>query len=320
MFKKAERKQAKIKLALSGPSGSGKTMSALSIASGIGKKIAVIDTENYSASLYSDRFEFDILEMIPPYTTDKYIQAIQAAEKGHYEVLIIDSISHQWAGEGGVLNRKEKLDANGGNSYTNWGKLSPEQERFKSALLQCNTHLICTLRSKQDYALQVNEKGKQAPVKLGLAPIQRDGMEYEFTTMLELNMMHHAKASKDRTGLFSTNELDSFIPAIETGKKILEWYLGGKPQENLVRAKELIHPSDDEKKKQLLKFITSEMKVKNIPPESLKSYAKEMFGVETAMDLNLSQLQESVKWIEDFRVQEIWEKEVLQTPHPALLK
>lgn len=229
MFKKAEKKQASLKIALSGPSGSGKTMSALLIASGIGKKIALIDTENHSASLYANRFEFDVMELSPPYTTDKYIQAMKEAERLNYEVLIIDSISHQWAGEGGILNRKEKLDSSGGNSYTNWGKLSPEQEKFKSTLLQSKTHLICTLRAKQDYSLQMNDQGKQAPIKLGLAPIQREGMEYEFTTVLELNMKHYAKASKDRTELFSTDDLNSFIPSQETGKKFMQWLLEGTP-------------------------------------------------------------------------------------------
>ena len=110
LFKKAERRQAKLKIAITGPSGSGKTYSALSIATGLGKKIALVDTENYSASLYSDRFEFDVLALEPPYTVAKYNVAIQEAQKAGYEVLIIDSISHAWAGDGGLLSKKEALD------------------------------------------------------------------------------------------------------------------------------------------------------------------------------------------------------------------
>lgn len=229
MFKKAERKQAKLKLALTGPSGSGKTYSALRLASGISDKIAVIDTENHSASLYADKFNFDVLEISPPYTTDKYIQAILAAENHGYEVIVIDSISHQWAGEGGILNQKEKLDSRGGNSYTNWSKLTPEQERFKSIILQCKSHLICTIRSKQDYVVEANDKGKQAPRKVGLAPVQREGMEYEFTVVLDITMDHSAKASKDRTELFMNESREEIFTITEdTGKKLKEWISKGK--------------------------------------------------------------------------------------------
>lgn len=230
-FQKAIRKQTKLKIAITGPSGSGKTFSALLIASGIGKKIAVVDTENKSASLYADMGKgplsgivFDTLEIEPPYTIAKYTGAIEDAEKEGYDVLIIDSISHAWAGEGGLLDKKTALDARGGNSYTNWATITPEHERFKAKLLNCDLHLICTMRSKQDYVLEVNEKGKSVPRKVGLAPIQRDGMEYEFTTVLDLAMDHNAAASKDRTSLFDGQ---IFKPSIETGKKIMAWLMGG---------------------------------------------------------------------------------------------
>jgi hypothetical protein len=232
-FKKAERTQARLKIALTGPSGSGKTFSGLIIADGIGKKIAVVDTENGSASLYADMdkgplagISFDTLEIAPPYTMPKYLEAIEAAEKGGYDVLIIDSISHAWAGEGGLLDKKTALDARGGNSYTNWATITPEQERFKARLLQADIHIICTMRSKQDYVLELNEKGKHAPKKVGLAPIQRDGMEYEFTTVLDLAMDHNAIASKDRTSLFDGQV---FKPSKETGVKIMKWLKAGKP-------------------------------------------------------------------------------------------
>jgi hypothetical protein len=232
-FRKAERTQARLKIALTGPSGSGKTFSGLIIAAGIGKKIAVVDTENRSASLYADMdkgplvgISFDTLEIEPPYTIPKYLEAIEAAEKGGYDVLIIDSISHAWAGEGGLLDKKTALDARGGNSYTNWATITPEQERFKARILQADMHIICTMRSKQDYVLEDNEKGKKAPKKVGLAPIQRDGMEYEFTTVLDIAMDHNAVASKDRTGLFDGQV---FKPSKETGVKIMKWLKAAKP-------------------------------------------------------------------------------------------
>lgn len=227
-FQKAERKQAKLKIAVTGPSGSGKTYSSLLIAQGLGRKIAVADTENRSASLYADRFEFDTEVIEPPYTIQKYLDAITAAERAGYDVLVIDSITHAWAAEGGLLSKKESLDARGGNSYTNWASITKEHEAFKARLLNCDVHLICTMRSKQDYVLEVNEKGKSQPRKVGLAPIQRDGMEYEFTTVLDVSMTHEAQASKDRTGLFDGR---IFKPTVETGRELLKWLNEGKPSE-----------------------------------------------------------------------------------------
>jgi hypothetical protein len=227
-FKKAERRQAKLKLSLTGPSGSGKTMSALFLASGIGKKIAVVDTENGSASLYADRFDFDTVVITPPYTIAKYVDAIQSAQALGYDVLIIDSISHAWAGDGGLLAKKESLDARGGNSFTNWGGISKEHEQFKAMLLNCNVHLICTMRSKQDYVLELNDKGKTAPRKVGLAPIQRDGMEYEFTTVFDIAMDHSAQVSKDRTGLFDGQ---IFKLSRDTGENLMKWLSEAKPSE-----------------------------------------------------------------------------------------
>lgn len=229
MFHKAERTQVKFKGALTGPSGSGKTFSALAIARGLGKKVAVIDTENGSASLYAKMksgplagFEFDTVVLQPPYSISRYTDAIQAAVRAKYDVLVIDSISHAWAGEGGLLAKKEVLDSRGGNSYTNWAGITKEHEAFKATLLNADIHLICTMRSKQDYVLETNEKGRQAPKKVGLAPIQRDGMEYEFTVVLDMGMDHSAVASKDRTSLFDGQV---FKPSIETGVRIRDWLL-----------------------------------------------------------------------------------------------
>jgi KaiC/GvpD/RAD55 family RecA-like ATPase len=226
LFKKATRHQVKLKMAVTGPSGSGKTYSALLIAKGLGaKKIAVLDTENDSVQLYAGAKglpDFDSLTMQAPFLTDKYIQVINAAVKEGYDALIIDSISHQWSGEGGVLDRKEKEQAAKptANSYTLWAKYTPEHERFKQAIVQAPLHLIVTMRSKQDYVLTQNEKGKQTPQKVGLAPVQREQLEYEFTTVFDLSMEHTATASKDRTGLFDGQ---FFTPSVETGEKLLQW-------------------------------------------------------------------------------------------------
>ncbi len=232
-FKKAERRQVKFKAAIIGPSGSGKTGSALLLAAGMGQRIAVIDTENESAALYADMdqgplkgLSFDVLAMHKPYTVQKYVDSIDLALANGYDVLIIDSISHAWAGEGGLLAKKDALDARpNSNSYINWNKITPEHERFRAKLLEAPIHLICTMRSKQDYILE-DQGGKKVPKKVGMAPIQRDGMEYEFTTVLELDMGHYAQSSKDRTGMF-----DGLLFQItrETGKAVVEWIATGKP-------------------------------------------------------------------------------------------
>lgn len=228
-FKKAERIQAYMKLAITGPAGSGKTYSGLSLASGIakecGSRVAVVDTENGSASLYSDRFDFDVVEIEPPFTIDKYNAAIKAAASAGYKVLFIDSISHAWAGEGGLLDKKADIDAREkGNSYTNWATITKEHEVFKSQILHSDIHVIVTMRSKIEYAL-TDENGKSVPKKLGMAPVQRDGIEYEFTTVFDVAMDHKASVSKDRTGLWT----DKIFQINETtGKAIMEWLKTGK--------------------------------------------------------------------------------------------
>lgn len=231
-FKKAERIQVYMKLAITGPAGSGKTYSALSLASGIAKecnsRVAVVDTENGSASLYSDRFDFDVVEIEPPFTIDKYNAAIKTASSAGYRVLVIDSISHAWAGEGGLLDKKADIDARGkGNSYTNWATITKEHEVFKSQILHSDIHVITTMRSKMEHIIS-EEGGKKEIKKMGLAPVQRDGIEYEFTTVFDVAMDHKASVSKDRTGLWT----DKIFQINETtGKAIMEWLKTGKTAE-----------------------------------------------------------------------------------------
>ena len=221
-FKKAERKQAKCRVALTGPSGSGKTYGALLIAKGMGGKIAVIDTERGSASLYSDLLEFDTLELNPPYSPEAFIEAIHAAEKAGYGTLIIDSMTHEWDGSGGCLEINDNM-ANAkfkGNTWAAWSETTPRHRAFVDAILQSPCHIIATMRSKTD---TVQGEGKKV-VKLGLKTVQRDGMDYEFTTVLDLTHENKfANASKDRTGLFK----ESAVITAATGKKLLDWLNSG---------------------------------------------------------------------------------------------
>lgn len=227
MFKKAERKRIFVKMALCGVSGSGKTYSALLLAQGLGGKIAMIDTENGSGELYSDLCDYDAAQLEPPFSPMKFINAIKEAEAEGYNVLIIDSLSHAWSGQGGILEMVDKKSATSrsGNSFTAWRDVTPEHNKLVDAILQCRMHVIVCMRSKTAYEMQENEKGKKTPVKVGLAPIQRDGMEYEFTIVFDIDReKHYALASKDRTGLFEKN-IDVITPA--TGELIRKWVEGG---------------------------------------------------------------------------------------------
>lgn len=228
-FQRAERKQVRIKLAMQGPSGSGKTLGALVLARGLvgpSGRIALIDTENRSASLYANDFEFDALDLEAPYTTEQYMEAVRLAVAGQYDVIIIDSLSHAWVGAGGILDRKETMDAGGGNSFANWAKFSKEHGRFVAELMSAPTMLICTMRSKQEYVVEQNSRGRQEPKKLGMAAVQREGLDYEFSVVFEVGIDHIARAPKDRTGLFEGREFNLRDPAIAA--EIRKWMSEGK--------------------------------------------------------------------------------------------
>ncbi|MGE4194691.1 MAG: AAA family ATPase [Pseudodesulfovibrio sp.] len=234
MFQKAERKQAKLRLALQGPSGSGKTFSALTIARGVvgpEGKIAVIDTEEGSASLYADKFDFDVAELRPlparqqPGNKDNFhpanfVAMIKMAEDAGYDLIIIDSASHEWIGKGGVL---EIHDAMPGNSWTNWAKCNPMHDEFMQAILRSKAHIILTLRSKAAH-VQSEKDGKKVIEKLGLQSQMRDGFEYELTSTLQM-VGEMACRDKDRTGLFQPDAW--FKPTIETGEMLRDWMAKG---------------------------------------------------------------------------------------------
>lgn len=243
-FKRARRAQARLRLGVSAVSGGGKTMGALRLAKGIVQalidtgqieggidgKIAVIDTERKSASLYAHVVPFDTLEMEPPYSVDRMQQALMAAERAGYAVCIIDQISHAWAGPGGQLEWIDTLKASAKNAISPWAKITPVQQEFYDRLLRTPMHMICTMRAKSEWVIEdvVGEGGrvKKVPKKIGLSPVQREGIEYEFTTMLDVELESHmATASKDRTGLFMDKQtrLDE-----ETGRKLAEWLITGE--------------------------------------------------------------------------------------------
>ena len=198
-LRQSERRQAKIKIGLQGCAGGGKTYSSLLLAKGLTNgdfsKVAIIDTENGSADLYAHLGNYNVLSLTPPFTPENYIKAIEVCEKAGIEVIIIDSISHEWDE---LLDFHSKL---AGNSFTNWAKVTPRQKAFVDKILQTNAHIIATMRTKQDYVLNQKD-GKFIPEKVGLKSVQRDGLDYEFTLVFDVDIKHFAVSSKDRTGLF----------------------------------------------------------------------------------------------------------------------
>lgn len=227
LFQRAKRSQSKLRLALLGISGVGKTYGALLIAKGLGGRVALIDTENNSASLYDDLVEFDCLNMRHDepggYHPRRYVDYIKAAESEGYDVLIIDSISPEWDGVGGMLQLSEQIarTKTRGNTFTAWNFVNPYHVEFINAILQSKMHVIVTIKQKTDYVLSQDQNGKTVPSKIGLKPIQRDNFEYDYSVVLELNTSKHALASKDRTRLFDTEI--PFQITEQTGKDLSEW-------------------------------------------------------------------------------------------------
>jgi len=219
-FVPAEKSQLKARVMISGAAGSGKTMAALELASALGSRVAVIDTENGSAALYSDKYKFEMLNLQPPYPPEDFVQAIKVAENSGFDVIVVDGITPEWSGSGGCLDLHTKL----GGRFQDWAKITPRHRSFIQKILECSTHIICTCRSKQGYAM--DEQSKKV-TKMGMAPEQRDGLDYEMTLVFNIiNQTHLAEATKDRTGLFDGKQ---FLISKNTGLEILEWLNSGTP-------------------------------------------------------------------------------------------
>lgn len=245
-FKKAKRSVARVKIAIGGVSGSGKTMSSLLMAFGLvqaehpqwspaqcWEHICIIDTENSSGSLYvgsqvgtTHIGEYNTIDIEPPFEAQKYIDAVHLAEANDQSVIIIDSMSHMWAGSGAALERQSQIAARTGNSYTAWAPVKKEIKAAMDAILQSPSHVIADFRAKQEYVQEKNERGKTVVRNVGLGFVFQDGMEFEFTSLFYLDNDHVANATKDRTGIF-TGKFFTITP--DTGKKFHEWLSAGAP-------------------------------------------------------------------------------------------
>lgn len=230
-FRKAVKALRKARIALIGPSGSGKTYTALEIATGLagpGGRIALIDTENASASLYADRFDFDTLNL-DTFSPKVYTEAIRAAEEAGYDVIIIDSLSHAWAGKDGALEQVDKAAARAkGNTFAAWREVTPQHNALVDALVRCKAHVVVTMRAKTEYIVEKDEKtGRTTPRKVGMAPVQRDGLEYEFDIVADMDLEHRFIVSKSRMSDLADEVITR--PTAELGERIRVWLEDGEP-------------------------------------------------------------------------------------------
>jgi hypothetical protein len=300
-LRKAQRSKAYLKLGMSAPSGGGKTLGALIIAYGLMRekyldlpdeelwsKIVVIDTEHGSGELYvgwneletrlqKSSFkigEYSVIPLTEPYTTEKYMEAIELAENPEYglEVCIIDSTTHAWSGEGGLLEQQGNIAKKIGNSYAAWRDITPKHNDFVTKMLHSPLHIIATMRSKQEYVQEKDDRGKTTIRKVGLEPEQRKGMEYEFTAFFEIDAEHGTFGSKDRTSLFDQKH---FTITPEVGKKYMQWLSEGTNAEKEVLAVKQITDANESIDQVKQNIIRLAKKLGGSSNEELMSVIKE---------------------------------------------
>lgn len=226
LFKKATKEKSKLRMAIIAPSGGGKTFTALSLAVSLGKRVAVIDTERGSAAKYSDKFAFDTLEL-ESFSPTNYIMAVKAAEAEGYDVVVIDSLSHAWNGKDGALEQVDKAKArsSAGNSFTAWRDVTPLHNKLVDTIISAKMHVIATMRAKTEYVIEKNDQGKMVPRKVGMAPIQRDGMEYEFDVVADMNLDNQLIVTKTRCS--ALNGAVVAKPGAELAKTLNDWLSDG---------------------------------------------------------------------------------------------
>lgn len=227
-FQKAVKHEAKLRLAIAGPSGSGKTFTSLAIATALanGGKIALVDTEHGSASKYADLFEFDVLELTAPFHPKRFVEAITEAGKVGYSVIILDSLTHAWSGPGGLLEIVDEIAARtrSANTFAAWKDATPIQNGLVEGIVAAPLHLIATMRSKQEYILTQDERGKQVPRKVGMAPQQRDGFEYEFDVFIDMDIDNTGIVQKTRCPALTGGVFKK--PGADVADILLKWLQG----------------------------------------------------------------------------------------------
>lgn len=229
-FQKATKKESLLRMAITGPSGGGKTYTALTIGTALipSAKVALIDTERGSASKYADQFSFDVLEL-DDFRPAVYVRAIEAAQANGYNVLIIDSLSHAWFAQGGVLSivDDEAARSKTGNTFMAWRKGTEVQNQLVDAILASKMHVIATMRSKTEYVIETDSRGKQVPRKIGLAPVQRDGVEYEFDVVAEMDITNTMLVQKSRCPALTNAVIER--PGADVAATLRAWLSDGDP-------------------------------------------------------------------------------------------
>jgi nucleoside-triphosphatase THEP1 len=264
-FRKATKAAAKLRLGLIGPAGSGKTMTALRIAAGLGGPVAVIDTERGSASLYAGErgLDFDVIEL-DTYGVERFIDAIKAAADGGYATLVIDSLSHAWSGKGGILEFVDNAGKRnqGGGNFGAWRDATPRHNSLVDAILGAPLHVICTLRSKVEYVVE-NVGGRNQVRKVGLQPVQRDGLEYEFTVVGDVTQDHDLVVTKTRAAFLK----DAVIREAgeDLGKQLAAWLSDGTtPARPAVEVRSAKGPPEGSLYYQIVLFIAQAENVRTL--------------------------------------------------------
>jgi len=238
-FEKATKKKARLRMAIAGPSGSGKTYTSLIFATALaqGGNVALLDTERGSASKYADRFAFDVIEL-DSFSPERYIEVIDAAEKAGYAVLIIDSLSHAWEGKDGLLDLHDKIVKRQrvANTFIAWKDVTPLQRQLVDAMLQSDCHIIATMRTKTEWVLEENERGKRVPRRVGLQPIQRKGIEYEFDIVADMDLDQQFAVSKTRcSALRDERKAVVSLPDATWFESVIEWLTDGSEEPEKMR-------------------------------------------------------------------------------------
>lgn len=290
-FKKATRKASKLRLALDGPAGSGKTFTGLRFAFALGARVAVIDTERGSASKYQGEnpdgipFEFDVLELTS-FSPSEYTAAIEEASRHGYDALLIDSLSHAWEGTGGALDLVDKKSSEGrGSSFSAWKDVTPLHRKMVDAILNAPLHVIATMRSKVEYVLEeeTNRHGRtvQVPRRVGMAPVQRAGMEYEFDIYGSMDQQTHTLTiSKSRCRAVADQKV--VMPGAAWLAPVVEWLTTGTPT-----------PEPTERVKEFLR-LTHSMKA-----GALRSKLRESYGNEDFAQLTTEQQDEILEKLKE---------------------
>jgi len=260
-FQRATKAQARARIALIGVSGSGKTFTALTFAGVLGQRVALIDTEHGSASKYADEFAFDFLNL-DDFAPARYVEALEAAAAAGYDVVIIDSLSHAWAGKGGALEMVDNAAARpGSNKYTAWRDVTPWHNRLIDTIIASPCHVIATMRAKTEYVIEKDEKGNTTIRKVGLAPVQRDGMEYEFDIVADMDASNTLMVSKTRCP--ALRQATVRMPGAETAEVIKAWLSDGvdapEPPPSYVPATESMSPSPADRVRLLQRNLNTDL-------------------------------------------------------------